>query len=170
VKPQSAIRLRGGKKPCEGRVEVLRDGVWGTVCDRDWNILDGDVACRQLGLGLAAETLNRAYFGEGKFRVHLGGLLCKGDEKRLEECPQAPPESLGCDHSMDAAVVCQACVSTGSWSSILLYPFYNFHPLSIAMIGLFVPFIYYFLEFLIREVVLGREPKELERREKLKMG
>ena len=43
------VRLIGGTSPSEGRVEVFYSGVWGTVCDSQWDHRDGDVVCRQLG-------------------------------------------------------------------------------------------------------------------------
>ncbi len=33
----------------EGRVEVCRGGVFGTVCDRYWNDLNARVVCHRLG-------------------------------------------------------------------------------------------------------------------------
>ncbi len=33
----------------EGRVEVCRRGVFGTVCDRYWNDLNARVVCHRLG-------------------------------------------------------------------------------------------------------------------------
>ena len=44
-----SIRLVGGTVPWEGRVEVCKDEVWGTVCDDFWSTEDATVACRWAG-------------------------------------------------------------------------------------------------------------------------
>ncbi|KXJ13700.1 F-box/WD repeat-containing protein 1A [Exaiptasia diaphana] len=43
------IRLRNGKHRNEGRIELFRDGKWGDVCDRKWDLNGARVACRMLG-------------------------------------------------------------------------------------------------------------------------
>ena len=43
------IRLVGGTKDYEGRLEVCINQVWGTVCGIYWDSVDTKVACRQLG-------------------------------------------------------------------------------------------------------------------------
>lgn len=45
------IRLVNGNTTSMGRIEVVKNGAWSTVCDEDWDHDDATVVCKQLGLG-----------------------------------------------------------------------------------------------------------------------
>lgn len=45
------IRLVNGNTTSMGRIEVVTNGVWSTICDSNWNHDDATVVCKQLGLG-----------------------------------------------------------------------------------------------------------------------
>ena len=66
-----------------GRLEILHDDQWGTICDDSWSVINARVACRQLGYpgtaGYAAEGL-------GSDPIWLDQLMCSREEESLEEC------------------------------------------------------------------------------------
>ncbi|XP_026205281.1 T-cell differentiation antigen CD6-like isoform X2 [Anabas testudineus] len=102
----SAVRLAGGIDRCAGRVELLRDGKWGTVCDDQWDLRDADVVCAQLGCGYALNVTGQGgSFPPGRGPIHLDDLNCTGKEENLWDCPAAQDEP-DCGHKEDAGVVC----------------------------------------------------------------
>lgn len=101
---QADVRLAGGRNYYEGRVEVYKDGSWGTVCDHKWDITDGEVICRILGFNGGMRTFDGAHFGQGTGTIHYDGLQCDGSESRISHCPQTPVGT--CSHANDAGVRC----------------------------------------------------------------
>ncbi|XP_064293640.1 deleted in malignant brain tumors 1 protein-like isoform X1 [Phalacrocorax carbo] len=100
------LRLVNGTNHCSGRVEVLHDHQWGTVCDDNWSFPDASVVCRQLGCGMAVSAYGAAHFGQGSGPIWLDNVQCSGTEAALTECLARPWGINNCEHGEDASVVC----------------------------------------------------------------
>uniref|UniRef100_G1LQW7 SRCR domain-containing protein n=1 Tax=Ailuropoda melanoleuca TaxID=9646 RepID=G1LQW7_AILME len=108
------LRLVGGPGRCSGRVEVLHQQAWGTVCDDLWDLNEAEVVCRQLGCGQAVSALGKAHFGPGSGNIFLDNLQCSGLERYLGQCAHSGWSEHNCDHHEDAGVICSDFVLSPS--------------------------------------------------------
>uniref|UniRef100_A0A8C6R2P0 T-cell differentiation antigen CD6 n=1 Tax=Nannospalax galili TaxID=1026970 RepID=A0A8C6R2P0_NANGA len=99
------VRLVDGGSPCAGRVEMLEQGQWGTVCDDTWDLEDAHVVCKQLQCGWAVQALPGLHFTPGQGPIHRDQVNCSGTEAYLWDCPGLPGDQY-CGHKEDAGVVC----------------------------------------------------------------
>ncbi|GFR39709.1 hypothetical protein Agub_g188 [Astrephomene gubernaculifera] len=123
-----ALRLMDGPSPLAGRLEVCYNGMWGTVCQPNWDDTLTNMVCRQLLGGSSSAygvTVTTGFAGitSGTFpRFQTANAtvpkwldpayfrgLCYGTERRLADC--VPPEAWGrvnssCTHNWDVGVAC----------------------------------------------------------------
>ncbi|KAL3875622.1 hypothetical protein ACJMK2_033554 [Sinanodonta woodiana] len=101
------IQLVGGATPDEGRVEVIINGIRGTVCNDGWDANAANVTCKSLGY-VYGVPLTTAHFGEGSGPIWFDDVSCTGREKTLGECPMTLRGQHNCLHTEDAGVKCSS--------------------------------------------------------------
>ncbi|OWF37434.1 neurotrypsin-like [Mizuhopecten yessoensis] len=102
---EGTVRLVSGQNEQEGRVEIVHNGKWGTICDDDFDENDAQVVCRQLGYS-GGSVAREAAFGRGKGPIWMDQVTCSGNEQRLTECEYPGWRQEDCSHWEDVGVVC----------------------------------------------------------------
>jgi len=101
------VRLADGGSSCSGRVEVLIDNQWGTVCGDIWDMNHAQVVCRELGCGSPVEVKTDGYFGSGVGPIWIDDVRCSGKEDSVKHCPSNQWGKHNCEHKQDAGVICR---------------------------------------------------------------
>ena len=100
------VRLNGGTNKLEGRLEILYQGIWGTICDDGWDYIDTTVVCKELGFS-SGITVSQNQFGSSSGPVWLRKVACVGNESKLSHCMHSGAGIIGnCSHSQDVGVRC----------------------------------------------------------------
>jgi serine/threonine protein kinase len=103
---ENDVRLVDGTAPWNGRLEICKGGLWGAVCEDQFEDIDAAVTCKQLGFPTEnAFALPGATFGESQ-RMWIKDVECLGNEDSLYQCQSSSPGSF---------VGCQAQNCTGVW-------------------------------------------------------
>lgn len=107
-----AIRLSGGLDRCSGKVEIHRNGSWGTVCDNCWYEHIATLVCSMLGCGTAPKKFSQF----NPPLVHNHGAkwyyICQPGSRDLWQCVEWEESTKPhlCVSSKASGVVCD-----GGW-------------------------------------------------------
>ena len=102
--PATGVRLVGGSSS-RGRLEVLHNGVWGTVCSDYFTTAAARVVCKMLGFwsGAKVEHVN---YTISRGPIWLDDLRCSGTETDIALCSHSGWGVHNCQHREDVAVSC----------------------------------------------------------------
>ncbi|XP_055957650.1 von Willebrand factor D and EGF domain-containing protein-like [Patella vulgata] len=117
-------RLVGRSDPREGRVELLVNNQWGTVCDNGWDKYEATIVCNKIGYPTTrAEAYGGAFFGEGSGPIWLDNLNCQYrytpihasslytvSHTTLSTCQHTGWGQTTCKHNGDVSVSCHPSV------------------------------------------------------------
>ncbi|XP_073693822.1 scavenger receptor cysteine-rich type 1 protein M130-like [Garra rufa] len=101
----SDVRLSDGSH-CSGRLEILHDQTWMSVCDAAFDQQDAEVVCRELDCGAPVQVLGAAAFGKGDTQMWTQEIQCRGNESQINLCPTSFSHEHKCSHEYSAGLVC----------------------------------------------------------------
>ncbi|KAL0962608.1 hypothetical protein UPYG_G00342540 [Umbra pygmaea] len=99
------VRLTGGIDRCSGKVEIHRNGSWGTVCDNCWAKEEASMVCSMLDCGIPIH-----YLAFNPPFMHSNGIMyyyqCYQEHTNLWQCKEIVNNKLYCADSKAAGLIC----------------------------------------------------------------
>ncbi|CAC5378839.1 unnamed protein product [Mytilus coruscus] len=98
----------GDLRLISGRLEIFYNETWGTVCDDNFDDVDAQVACRELGYnnGIFIGSTNESVTG----KIWLDDVDCCGDENKFEHCPHAKWGVENCFKGENVKIKCNNAI------------------------------------------------------------
>lgn len=101
------LRLVDGRNKYSGRLEIHEASQWGSICSEGLDSADGDVACRQAGLGNLVRYWTDPALVQDERPIWLTGLDCIGNETSIKNCAKGIWGMTGnCTHADDVWIQC----------------------------------------------------------------
>lgn len=85
------------------------------MCDDNWDLRDGTVACWELGCGQVRPRVGKTHYGPGTGPIWLDDMGCKGTEASLSDCPAGAWGQHNCDHEEDVGLTCTGTTDGRGW-------------------------------------------------------
>ncbi|XP_050960025.1 deleted in malignant brain tumors 1 protein-like [Labeo rohita] len=103
----SGVRLVGGSR-CSGRLQILHDQTWMSVCDAAFDQQDAEVVCRELDCGAPVQVLGAAAFDKGDNQMWTQEIQCRGNESFIRLCPTS--HDIQCSQENSVGLICSETV------------------------------------------------------------
>ncbi|KAK3092533.1 hypothetical protein FSP39_004063 [Pinctada imbricata] len=112
----ATVRLVDGRDDYEGRLEVMIDGQWGSVCKEGWIDENSVVVCQQLGLTFNP-SYGRSYSQSNAFQdILLSRVTCSVLDTDLTQCQSVPRGQFSCAADNIVFLRCQP----PTWSGVTI--------------------------------------------------
>uniref|UniRef100_A0A9J8D8U0 Si:ch211-161n3.5 n=1 Tax=Cyprinus carpio carpio TaxID=630221 RepID=A0A9J8D8U0_CYPCA len=101
----SGLRLTKNSS-CSGRLEILHNQTWMSVCDAAFDQQDAEVVCRELDCGAPVQVLGAAAFDKGDAQMWTQEIQCRGNESQIHLCTTSPSHENNCSHDNYQGMLC----------------------------------------------------------------
>ncbi|XP_051748198.1 scavenger receptor cysteine-rich type 1 protein M130-like [Ctenopharyngodon idella] len=99
-------RLVNGSHLCSGRLEILDDQSWVSVCAAAFDQQDAEVVCRELDCGAPVQVLGEDAFGKGDAQMWTQEIQCRGDESQISFCLISSSHKHSCTSDNNVGLIC----------------------------------------------------------------
>ncbi|XP_076108905.1 neurotrypsin-like [Mytilus galloprovincialis] len=113
----------GDLRNSSDKLEILHNNEWGTVCSSNFNQIEAEVACMQLGYRNGSVLENTIATGTSKIWLNI--LACDGNESKLMDCSHSDWDTDTCSHGNVVGIRCSEGQGDVRLNSSRLEIFYN---------------------------------------------